>query len=99
MNRRTMFRMLLAAPLAAAAVPMLLPRKPETVTVKLAVDDSQFRSALHAASQELNLISARYPDEVSRALYAEGERIMEESKQMRPLHLTPPYADGLVRRP
>ena len=74
MNRRQLIKaMALAAPLAGAA----LATGPGTITLRLRVRDDM--------SARLRDLERQYSGKIQAALYAEGERIMAESKRRHPL--------------
>ena len=91
MNRRAIFKLLVAAPVAAAAVPFL----PRVLQHTLRLED-KLTPALHAAGAKATTMAAsmdkqRRATEISReqmsaALHAAGERIMAESKLALPPH-------------
>ena len=76
MNRRQLIKAIaLAAPIAAGAG--ALATGPETITVRLRIRDD-LSARLRAASTGLE-------EATSRALWAEGNRIMAEAKRKHPL--------------
>ena len=73
MNRRELIAAVIAVPIAAA-----LPAPgPETITVRLRMRDD--------LSARLAALAKRFPETLSAALHAEGERIMAQAKRDHPL--------------
>lgn len=112
MNRRTLLRRLFAVPIVAAVSPLL----PRPDFAKLFAGVAEEAERMSAGMLTLNIklrddfsprlraLSIAHRETIRAAMHAEGERIMLQSKLMRPVTLPPRsldylYRDGKVRPP